>query len=115
MASIGSRIIQEILQKKSKVPKSMKKLAPVFFISFERVKYHKIATNTSRNTQIFLEPFYETIKRHRGPSSENRSENSKKHKKLKRKPKAQALSPIPTRIRGSGSPERTRGVGLIRI
>ena len=62
MAKIGSKVIQEISQKISKVPKSMKKIGTYFFISFERVKYHKIATNTSRNTQIFWNLFMRQLK-----------------------------------------------------
>jgi len=40
---------------------------------------------------------------------------AKKHKKLKREPKPAVMEPKPTQPGGSGSPERLRGVGLIRI
>ena len=113
--ALDQELYKKFCKKKSKVPKSMKKLAPVFFISFERVKYHKIATNTSRTTQIFWNLFMRQLKGTGVQVARIGMKIAKTHKKLKRKPKAQALSPIPTRICGSGSPERIRGVGLIRI
>ena len=63
----------------------------------------------------FFGIFGKKLNTHRGSGSNNRGKYSKNSRRLKETTKPTVPRPKPARVGGSGSPERIRGVGLIRI
>ena len=100
-----------------KVHKSIEKRKHLFF--FINFKHVKMSQNNQKyikkHIAIFLGIFVRKLERTGVQVARTEACIAKISRKIKRNPKTIVMKPKPTQLGGSGSPERLRGVGLIRI